>query len=83
MTNHLVSYKGKKDKINAQNFQMGNKKAIALCKALSLTECQKVNLKCNRLNSNTGKVILESINSNVQYLNLEKNSLGGRDNTFI
>lgn len=81
VTNQLVSYKGSEGKINAKNHSMGPERAKALAKALHLTDCYKVNLRFNRLDPYSGKLILESINPKISDLNLEKNSLG-KDNSF-
>ena len=79
VTNKLVHYKGKEEKIQAKNFMMGDKKGKAVAAALARTECQKANLKNNRLSPPTGKLILESMSERVLELNLERNNLGKSD----
>ena len=72
----LLKWKGNENEINADNYWMGKKYALALSSSMKYLKTEKLHLQANNLGSNGSEAILANLYDFLTELDLSKNNMG-------
>lgn len=72
----ILKWKGDENEINAENYFMGKKYALALSSSMKYLKTEKLNLHSNNLGSNGSEAIVSNLSDLLTELDLSNNNMG-------
>lgn len=72
----ILKWDGEETEINAENYLMGKKYALALSNSMKYLNTEKLNLQSNNLGMHGAAAIIENLSINLTELDLSKNNMG-------